>query len=144
MEYTIKYDDPPACVRDKTIRTPECFDDNDLMKELFPEHLYEERVYAIFLTQSLTIRNITLCGVGNQVSAVVNITKIARDAIIFACPRVILIHNHPSGNVLFSKADKALARKINEALQLFECKLDDSLIWTGSRIISAKYTGDFV
>jgi DNA repair protein RadC len=49
---------------------------------------------------------------------------------------VIIAHNHPSGNIQPSEADKKITEQMKEALQLFNIKLLDSLILTENNYLS--------
>jgi len=46
--------------------------------------------------------------------------------------RVILSHNHPSGNAEPSQADKVLTQRLKEALRLVEVRTLDHVIVAGS------------
>ncbi len=49
---------------------------------------------------------------------------------------VVLAHNHPSGSLNPSKADKVLTNNIQEMLRLFDVKVIDHLIITGNGYFS--------
>jgi DNA repair protein RadC len=67
---------------------------------------------------------------GGQAGTVVDIQIILKYMIDTLSTGIIIIHNHPSGNTLPSKADKNLTQKIKEAVKLFDCSLLDHLIIT--------------
>lgn len=46
---------------------------------------------------------------------------------------VILFHNHPSGNMKPSDADKNITNKIKKGLDIFDIKVIDHLILSGTR-----------
>lgn len=50
--------------------------------------------------------------------------------------QVILVHNHPSGSTIPSKADKSLTNKIKNALELFSISLVDHIIVTEQKYFS--------
>ena len=50
--------------------------------------------------------------------------------IIALAKSVILCHNHPSGALMPSEADKAIKKKIAEALKIFDCAVLDHIILT--------------
>lgn len=52
-----------------------------------------------------------------------------------AATGIILAHNHPSGNLQPSDADKKMTERINEACQLMDIKLLDHLIFSPSGTI---------
>ncbi|MFA7132709.1 MAG: JAB domain-containing protein, partial [Bacteroidales bacterium] len=43
---------------------------------------------------------------------------------------IVLIHNHPSGNLFPSKSDDLITTKIKEGLSLFDIKVLDHIILT--------------
>jgi len=43
---------------------------------------------------------------------------------------VVLCHNHPSGALMPNEADKAIIKKIAEALKIFDCVVFDHIILT--------------
>ncbi len=53
----------------------------------------------------------------------------------------MIIHNHPSGNLRPSEADKVLTRKIAQAAELLDIKLLDSLIITAESYYTFTYDG---
>ena len=60
----------------------------------------------------------------------VDVRLIVKAAIDTLALRVILVHNHPSGNLRPSKEDDQLTRQVQAALELFNIKLEDHLIIT--------------
>ena len=60
----------------------------------------------------------------------VDVRLIAKAAIDTLAHGVILVHNHPNGNLIPSLEDDLLTRKIQSALELFNIRLEDHLIIT--------------
>lgn len=58
----------------------------------------------------------------------VDVRLIAKYAIDALATKIAIVHNHPSGNLNPSEADKKMTRKVQEALELFSIRLLDSLI----------------
>lgn len=56
---------------------------------------------------------------------------------------IILAHNHPSGNLAPSGADRALTRRIEEIGNLFNIRILDHLILTREGYTSLRETGHF-
>lgn len=54
--------------------------------------------------------------------------EIAREALALNAAGLIVAHNHPSGDIRPSAADRHLTQKLSETLQLIEVKLLDHLI----------------
>ena len=67
---------------------------------------------------------------GGVAGTVVDPKIVAKYAIDSLSSAVIISHNHPSGNINPSEADKRITLKIRDGLQLFDIKLLDSLIIT--------------
>jgi DNA repair protein RadC len=74
---------------------------------------------------------------GGMTSTVVDIRLILSVALKSAATGIILAHNHPSGNLQPSDADKKMTGRINEACKLMDIKLLDHLIFSpGGTILS--------
>jgi len=67
---------------------------------------------------------------GGVNQTLVDIELICAMAIKALAKGVIVAHNHPSGNLMPSTADKAFTSRLKEALKLFEITLLDSIIIT--------------
>ena len=65
---------------------------------------------------------------GNLNSCQVYPAEIARDCLQKNATRVILFHNHPSGNISPSDADTAITNRIREALKLIDVEVIDHII----------------
>lgn len=66
--------------------------------------------------------------VGSISSTIVDIRRIVKQALLCNATRIILFHNHPSGNPLPSKADIAETEKLKKACDLFDISLIDHII----------------
>jgi DNA repair protein RadC len=64
-------------------------------------------------------------------SASVYPREIAKEALYLNAAAVILVHNHPSGNVEPSTADRAITAKIKAALSLLDIRVLDHIIVSG-------------
>lgn len=67
---------------------------------------------------------------GGVSSTVVDIKIVCKLAVDNLCSSVIFIHNHPSGNLNPSNADKELTKKAANALSFLDVKLFDHIILT--------------
>ncbi len=65
---------------------------------------------------------------GGADAATVPLRKIARDAILFDAARVVLAHNHPSGDPTPSAADKRATRRLARALGALGSPLVEHLV----------------
>ena len=57
---------------------------------------------------------------------------VLRDALLAQSTSMILIHNHPSGNLDPSQADLSITEKVRKAGELMDIKLLDHLILTSN------------
>ncbi|MGR5942582.1 RadC family protein [Enterobacter sp. C4G1] len=62
--------------------------------------------------------------------------EVVKRALYFNAAAVILAHNHPSGEVAPSQADKAITQRLVQALMLVEICVPDHLIVGGRQIFS--------
>ncbi len=79
---------------------------------------------------------------GGVTGTVVDPRLVAKYAVESLAPVVILAHNHPSGNLSPSSADKSLTDKIKNGLKLLDIKLVDHLILTKESYYSLADEGD--
>lgn len=62
--------------------------------------------------------------------------EVVKRALYFNAAAVIFAHNHPSGEVTPSQADKAITQRLLHALMLVEIRVLDHLIVGGTQILS--------
>lgn len=62
--------------------------------------------------------------------------EVVKRALYFNAAAVILAHNHPSGDIAPSQADKAITQRLVQALQLIDIRVPDHLIVGGTQILS--------
>lgn len=65
---------------------------------------------------------------GSDTSVVMSTKLIARQAVMDVACGVVLVHNHPSGNVRPSRADIRETERLKGALDVFEMSLVDHVI----------------
>ena len=70
-----------------------------------------------------------------------NVRTIVEAALKARASSVIMVHNHPSGNPAPSRDDELLTRRVRDALELVEIKLDDHLIIAGQSWFSFTDSG---
>lgn len=67
---------------------------------------------------------------GGIVGTVVDTKIIAKFGIEVLASNIILVHNHPSGNLTPSNADKEMTNKIKQTLAIVEIQITDHIIIT--------------
>ncbi len=97
------------------------------LNEKFKDLTFE--VFAvIFLNQANKIIHFEVISKGGITGTVADPRIILRLALEFGAVGIILCHNHPSGNLNPSNADKAITKKISEAASLMDIKVLDHII----------------
>lgn len=109
----------------RVVKVPE-----DVYAMLFGEMaLLEQEHLRVIL---LTTRNEVVCVKdvykGNISSVVVQVSNVFRDAVREACPSIIVVHNHPSGDPAPSAEDAALTKQMVEAGRLLGIELVDHIV----------------
>ena len=126
----------PLDYRKIKIKTP-----GDIAKILSEEmkHLKTEQLKLIILNNSneiLKIQNIVE-GNTNMVSA--DAKNILSEVIKMQAPKIILVHNHPSGNREPSQNDITFTNRIKKACEILGVQLLDHIIIAGERYTSIFY-----
>jgi DNA repair protein RadC len=109
---------------------------NDVSKYIreipeFKEYLNSQEVFiGLYLNNYNKILGYQIIGLGSDIGVVVDPKIICAAAILSLSKRVIVAHNHPSGNLEASKNDYLVTKSIKHALGLFEITLLDSFIIT--------------
>lgn len=92
------------------------------------EHLPYEEFWVILLTRANTLIDIKCVSRGGISSTVVDSKLIFRHAIDALAAGIILVHNHPSGNLEPSGNDHALTRSIVYGAGMLDIRVLDHLI----------------
>ena len=88
----------------------------------------QECFYAVYLDASKKIISIKLLFKGTLDRSLVHPREIFKEAYLLCSSSIICIHNHPSGNVEPSKADKILTSQLLEIGNLHGIPIIDHLI----------------
>ena len=87
-----------------------------------------ESMFIILLNRANNATSFAKISQGGVIGTVADIKLIAKYAIEGLACSIILIHNHPSGNVQPSQSDKILTKKLKEGLKLLDVDLIDHVI----------------
>lgn len=74
--------------------------------------------------------------IGGISGTVVDAKVVFKEALDWRSSSIVLIHNHPSGNLSPSKADKSLTNQLKEAGKLLDIPILDHLIIAGNNYLS--------
>jgi DNA repair protein RadC len=100
------------------------------------EDLYQEEFYALFLNQRNQVIQLKQLSIGGMNSTLVDVRILFRMALELKATSIIVAHNHPSGNLNPSEADKALTKKIVESGKIMDINLLDHLILADDKFYS--------
>jgi DNA repair protein RadC len=100
-----------------------------------------EECWAIYLTNSNRIVEYCLMSQGGVQATVVDQKLIIKRALELLSPRLIIVHNHPSGSATPSQADIDITAKIKGATELFDIQLLDHIIISENESYSFKSNG---
>ena len=90
--------------------------------------LQHEECWAIYLASSGRVLERMRISQGGVQATVVDCKLIIKRALELLAVQIVLVHNHPSGNIQPSKQDIALTERVSEAAQLFDIRLLDHVI----------------
>lgn len=89
---------------------------------------HTEEVKMMMLNRANKVLGVASISKGGLSGAVIDTRVILQYAIKSNATSVILAHNHPSGNLEASEADKRITQNVREALKLIDIQLLDHLI----------------
>lgn len=91
-------------------------------------HLVNECVYAVYLNKKRRIIGLRKCFVGNSNECSIDQNVIFKEGVQLGAYGIILVHNHPSGNILPSDADYQFTDSLIEAGNLLGIRIMDHII----------------
>ena len=109
-----------------------------LRKTLFNDagEFWRETFVAVYLNASSCPLGYEVISVGGTCSCTFDLKPVCRTAIDTMSAKVIVVHNHPSGNCRPSKSDIDETGKLRKALGLLDIKLLDHIILTEKEAFS--------
>ena len=98
--------------------------------------LLHEECWVLYLNRANRLIGKERISVGGVSSTVMDIKIIAKKAVEKLAGSIILLHNHPSGNVVPSFEDKRQTLALRKAVSLFDIDLMDHIIVGNGRYFS--------
>lgn len=92
--------------------------------------LSNEEFWVILLNNNNKIIQKIQLSKGGLTSTIVDIRLLFKQALEFFATAIILVHNHPSGQLKPSESDRSITKKIKEAGNVLEIKILDHVIIT--------------
>jgi DNA repair protein RadC len=84
----------------------------------------------ILLNQAYKVLGIYEVSSGGIAGTIVDIRLVFSAALTANATSIMMVHNHPSGKIMASEADKQITRKVVQAGKLLDIQLLDHLIIT--------------
>ena len=106
-------------------------------------HLPTEMVRTLYLDRKNGLIANEIVERGTAAAAPLSIRKIVRRALILEASAVILVHNHPSGDLTPSATDRISTRSLATALASVDVVLHDHVIVGHTNILSLRTMGWF-
>ncbi len=101
----------------------------------------QEVFFALFLNAQHAIISTETLAVGTLDSASIYPREVVKACLRHNAAAVIFAHNHPSGSLQASAADRAITRRLQNALELVDIRVLDHIIVAGNRSLSMAETG---
>jgi len=98
----------------------------------FLEGYAHEEFWVIYLRKNNTIINMKQQSKGGISGTIVDIKLILKDAILSKASAIILAHNHPSGELKPSQADRDITEKIKQSAKIMDITVLDHIIISGT------------
>ena len=113
---------------------------NDIVKILMNEMQYEKNEIAkiILLDNKNVILKIKDVAIGGNNFVTIGMKEILSEAVKINAPKIILVHNHPSGNSRPSLKDIETTEKLEKASKLLGIELIDHIVIGKSEYTSIK------
>ena len=127
---------------DKGFNTPEKV--AQMLMDAFLLHQQtEEFLYEVCFDVKLNLIGVFEISHGTIDRAVVSPREIFQKALFCGASRIIVAHNHPSGDLTPSRDDIVFSKKLDEAGEIIDIKVADSLIITKGGYLSLRREGYF-
>jgi len=108
-----------------------------IAREAAADHIeHYECFYIMMLNNANQVLGISRISQGGITGTLVDVRLIFQNLLKANATAFLMFHNHPSGTLKPSEADKIITKKIKEATQFFDIKLLDHLIITSEDYLS--------
>jgi DNA repair protein RadC len=104
--------------------------------------LEQEHLRVVLLDTKNHVLSVSQVYIGSVNTTMIRVAEVLRPGVRQNCPRIIVVHNHPSGDPAPSPEDVAVTKQIYEAGKLLDIELlDHIIIGSGNRFVSLKEKG---
>jgi DNA repair protein RadC len=111
-------------------------DADKAFRSIWPSYEHIEFIYMLMLNRQNQVLGCHQISKGGMTGTVVDVRVVFQVALKSCATSIIVAHNHPSGNLDPSDADKKITRQLKEAGAFLEIPLIDHLILTEAGFLS--------
>jgi len=124
--------------QDRCEELPTVYSSRAVADMMFPQMggLLHEECWILYLNRANRLIGKERISSGGVSSTVMDVKIIAKKAVEKLAGSIILLHNHPSGNVIPSSEDKRQTMALRKAVSLFDIDLIDHIIIGNGRYFS--------
>lgn len=113
-----------------------CSEDIYIIMHQYLQNLDHEECWAIFLNQASKVIRKQRISTGGLATTQVDVRLLLREALKVCATSLILVHNHPSGNVRPSADDDRLTQSTFQAAKILNIRMLDHVIYTDDKYYS--------
>ena len=114
----------------------------DYVAPFWPDIEYRESFAVLLLSRSMKILGISWISIGGVSGTVVDAKIIFQTALKASANGIILLHNHSSGTLIPSDADRKITQKIKNGGKLLDIEVPDHIILTSESYYSMADEGE--
>ena len=114
------------------------------VKELRLDKKAEEYAFMLAYDTKKVLIGVFEISHGTINTALLSNREIFMRALLIGAANIIIVHNHPSGNILPSEQDRNICKKIMDAAKLLEIPLDDFIIIGSGEYYSFRKENEFL
>jgi len=104
----------------------------------------KESVIVLIINTKNYLKYFNLCGIGVLDCCLVYPTEVLKPVIVSGCNSLILVHNHPSGDINASSEDIKITRDIVNSSKLLGLKMLDHIIVGENNFNSLRESGQVI
>lgn len=90
----------------------------------------QERLHLILINKANKVLGYQLLSIGGLAGTIADPMIIGQLMVHYQACNIILVHNHPSGNLQFSEADIRMSKQIYDVAKMLSCHLMDSIVYS--------------
>lgn len=115
-----------------TMIKPQAHSSREMHHFLYPKFEgiieHHEEFHILMLNRRMKVIGHAALFIGGIDTAIVDVRIVMQAALLSNCSALVLAHNHPSGSLIPSEADRRITQKISQACKVMDISLIDHII----------------